>query len=256
MMVAKIRAAGATDVVQRGASWQEADEYLRDEVLAKSESGVYVPPFDHPDVWAGTCSMVPEIRSQLEGSRPEAIVCSIGGGGLFCGLMQGLDEAWPVDSYNIKVLAVETEGAESLNASLKAGKLVALPRITSMATSLGAKQVAEKAFEHGKRKNVTSVVLSDAEAAMGCWRFADDERILVEAACGVSLALCYDGRLKKLLPELTPESKVVIVVCGGSIITLDILAQWKKTYAYVENLATDDEEVPSTLSAPIIRHLS
>jgi L-serine/L-threonine ammonia-lyase len=49
---------------------------------------------------------------------------------------------------------------------------------------------------------------------------------MVEAACGVSLALCYNGRLKERLPNLTEKSKVVIVVCGGSNISAEMLHNW------------------------------
>ena len=247
MMIAKLRAAGATDVIQIGATWFEADRYLREEVLGHDPNGVYVPPFDHPDVWAGAATMVGEMAEQMEYEKPDAVVCSVGGGGLLCGIMQGVDDVWRGD---VSVLAVETEGAASLHASLMAGELVTLPGITSVATSLGATRVAGKAFECGRRQNAKSVVLSDAEAAMGCWRLADDERMLVEMACGVSVALCYDGRLAKILPNLTPESKVVIVVCGGSIITVDMLAEYRQKYADVEKLTTKDRGVPSTLTAP------
>jgi L-serine/L-threonine ammonia-lyase len=48
MMIAKIRAAGASDVIQHGANFGEADAYLRNVVLAANKDGVYVPPFDHP----------------------------------------------------------------------------------------------------------------------------------------------------------------------------------------------------------------
>lgn len=95
-----------------------------------------------------------------------------------------------------------------------------------------------------------SVVLSDAEAAMGCWRLADDERIMVEPACGVSIAVCYDDRLKKLLPGLGPDSKVVIVVCGGADVTLDMLMGWREEYGSVEKQLTGNREVPSTITAP------
>lgn len=241
-MIAKIKTAGASEVVQHGASWAEADKFLREELLAKDPNGVHVPPFDHQDVWDGAATIVEELDD-----RPDAVVCSVGGGGLFCGLQLGLERKnWG----DVNVLAVETQGANSLATSLQEGKLVTLDSITSIATSLGAKRVAEKAFELGQKKNVRSVVLSDAEAAMGCWRLADDERMIVEPACGVSVAVCYDGRLKKLLPHLTEESKVVVVVCGGSNITLERLCQFRTQYAEAEKLATNDEDVPSTHSAP------
>jgi L-serine/L-threonine ammonia-lyase len=222
-MIAKLRAAGAQDVVQFGASWVEADGHLRDEVMPRAaqrgEVPVYVPPFDALEVWEGHSTLVGEVLEQL-GGAPDAVVCSVGGGGLFSGIMMGLEAAGLPE---LKVLAVETEGADSLALSLREGKLATLPAITSIATSLGARTVARRAFEFGQRESVKSVVLGDHEAMEGCVRFADDERIMVEPACGVSMALVYGGRLKKALPELTEESKVVIVVCGGSNISVDAL---------------------------------
>lgn len=248
LMISKIRTAGATAVIQWGATWVEADTYLREEILARDPNSLYVPPFDHPDVWAGAETIVDELERQIEGGKPDAVVCSVGGGGLFSGVVMGLEKRWGND---VDVLAMETKGAESLAKSLEKGELVTLPGITSIATSLGAVRVATKAFELGQRSNVRSVVLDDAEAAMGCWRLADDERLLVEPACGVSVAVCYDGRLKALLPRLTTASKVVIIVCGGSDITLERLVEYRARYGYVERwTTTTDETVPSTLTAP------
>ena len=257
--IAKIRAAGATEVIQHGSSWKFADEYLRSEIIPKAERrgecGVYIPPFDHPDVWKGASTMVEEIQKQLPaGERPDAIVCSVGGGGLFAGIVQGLDTVgWSNGGNAVKVLAVETDGAHSLRYSLEQGKLSEMDKITSIAKSLGAVQVCEDAFEKAQRPNVRSVVLSDAEACMGCWRLADDERILVEPACGVSVALAYDGRLKHLIKGLTGESKVVIVVCGGSGVTIEKIVEWRKTFGpTVESSVpqTLDEAVASTHSRP------
>jgi L-serine/L-threonine ammonia-lyase len=228
-MVSKLRAAGAAEVIQIGASWAEADAHLKEVIIpqasAEGQTPVYVPPFDAQDIWDGHATMVGEVLEQLgpEQGPPDALVCSVGGGGLFCGLMQGLDAA---GHSNVKVLAVETEGAHSLALSLEQGHLATLPSITSIATTLGARRVAAQAFTYAQRDSVTSVVLQDADAMQGCVRFADDERIMVEAACGVSLALCYDGRLQKYMPNLTKDSKVVIVVCGGSNITAQMLSEW------------------------------
>lgn len=252
-MIAKIRVAGATEVIQIGVNWAEADRYLREEILAKDSNGVYVPPFDDSRIWEGNSTMVEEMAQQLGGERPDAVVCSVGGGGLLRGVGWGLDSlATKSDPHwkDVTVIAVETHGADSLSQSLIQKEHITLPAITSIATSLGAPRVAEEVYLDAQRRNVRSVVLSDAEAAMGCWRFADDERMIVEAACGASVALCYDGRLKNLIPELTKESKVVIVVCGGVNVTLDVLAGYRETYGSVEEVATNDREVPSTVSAP------
>ena len=70
---------------------------------------------------------------------------------------------------------------------------------------------------------------------MGCCRFADDERILVELACGVTLALCYDGRLKKALGRpVRKDEKVVLVVCGGQAVTTGMIEQWRREVGDVD----------------------
>ncbi|KAL9612827.1 MAG: hypothetical protein Q9167_002610 [Letrouitia subvulpina] len=243
LMIAKIKTAGASDVIQVGANWKEADTFLREQVLSKDPNGVYVPPFDHPDVWEGNSTMIPEIGRQMAAKGEhgvDAVVCSVGGGGLFCGIMLGLErEQW---GENVQVLALETDGAQSLHESIKLGTLATLPQITSIATSLGASRVAPKALELALKHNIKSAVLSDAEAAMGCWRLADDERLVVEAACGINVAVCYGGRLGKLLTGLTPESKVVIVVCGGSNITLETLMHYREEYGYIEASEIEERE--------------
>ena len=70
---------------------------------------------------------------------------------------------------------------------------------------------------------------------MASWRFADDERILIEPACGVSVAVAYiDGMLKGLMEgsgrTFGKDSRVVIVVCGGSHVSLDKIQGWKEEF--------------------------
>jgi L-serine/L-threonine ammonia-lyase len=209
---------------------------------------VYVPPFDDPKIWDGASTLVQEIARQMpDGERPDAIICSVGGGGLFVGIMQGLAAVgWEGQTH---VAAVETRGAESLNDSLNAGEVVTRKEITSVAKSLGAARVANRAFEFAQQKNVSSLVLSDAEACMGCWRFVDDERFLVEPACGASVALAYQPeKLREVIPGLNEESKVVIVVCGGSRISVKDLEEYRARFGgEVAHLdMTREEEVPST----------
>ena len=82
-------------------------------------------------------------------------------------------------------------------------------------------------------------MLNDAKAGMGCWHLADEERLIIEPACGVSVAMCYDGRLKELLPHLSRESKVVVIVCGGLDIMLQTLCQFKEKYSEEEKMAME-----------------
>ena len=95
--------------------------------------------------------------------------------------------------------------------------------------------------------------LTDAAAAMGSWRFADDERMLLELACGVNVALCYGGRLAKALGRsVRPEDKIVIAVCGGSNVTLDMISQWKQEFGHLvdEPSRSEQKVVASATSMP------
>ncbi|KAI4789603.1 tryptophan synthase beta subunit-like PLP-dependent enzyme [Aureobasidium sp. EXF-8845] len=243
MMMAKMVAAGATAVLQHGASWQEADDYLHDTVIKEAEQAgeecVYIPPFDHPKIWTGHSSMVDEIHEQLvemtgdANAEPEVLACSVGGGGLFNGIMEGVRR----NSYvNTRILAVETKGADSLAESVRQGKHITLPAITSQATTLGAKKVSPRTFELAMESDqVKTLVLSDEEAMMGAWRLSDDERLLVELSCSVTVALCYGDRLRKALQrEVSKDDKVVIIVCGGSNVNIDMVSQWKKDSAHID----------------------
>ena len=240
-MITKLRVAGAHEIIQYGASWVEADTYLRETVLVEArkrgERAVYVSPFDDPAIWAGHATLVDEIVEDLgsgeAGSGMEsvkAVVCSVGGGGLFCGVVQGLEKHKL--EQQVKVVALETEGADSLYQSVQSGEHMALDKITSIATSLGARKVADKAYEYATRKgnNVICERLSDREAVLGCIELAEWERVLVEPACGINVAVCMNGRLAKLIPDLKQEDKVVVVVCGGSNVNIDMMAKWKSEY--------------------------
>ncbi|KAI5205155.1 tryptophan synthase beta subunit-like PLP-dependent enzyme [Aureobasidium subglaciale] len=243
MMMEKMQAAGATEVLQHGASWQEADDYLRGTVIKQAEEGgeecVYVPPFDHPTIWTGHSSLIDEIAVQLseltgeEKARPEVLACSVGGGGLFNGVMEGVQR----HSWNdTRILAVETKGADSLAESVKQGQHITLPAITSQATTLGAKRVSARTFELAMQsEQVKTLVLSDEEAMMGAWRLAEDERLLVELSCSVTVALCYGDRLTRALGrQVSKDDKVVVIVCGGSNVTIDMVSQWKKDSVHVD----------------------
>lgn len=262
-MVARLRTLGAADVVQFGKNWAAADAHLREVVMPAFEArggararAVYVPPFDHRDVWDGAATMVDELGVQMamatataggnsgSNSSIDGIVCSVGGGGLLCGVMQGVqrlkEEAGGRSSgpeVVPRVLAVETRGGDSLNASVRAGELVTLPAITTIATSLGATRVAEEAFVWTRRAvgGLVSAVVTDEEAVSAMSRFLDDERMLVESACGATIATAYNGDLRRYLgdgltDEQWAEKNVVLIVCGGSNINLEMLQKYKADF--------------------------
>jgi L-serine/L-threonine ammonia-lyase len=209
-----IRGEGAQLLIH-GASWDDAHAFALE--LAHAEQAAYVHPFDDPQVWSGHASMIHEIAEQ--GVKPGAVVVSVGGGGLLCGLMEGLQTVGWTD---VPVLAVETEGADSFAAAVKAGRLVTLDKITSIATTLGARTVTPRALEWTRHHPITPWVVSDRSAVNACLRFADDHRVLVEPACGAALAAGYERAR-----PLEGRSPVVIIVCGGAGVTRELLDRWK-----------------------------
>ncbi|XP_051502563.1 serine dehydratase-like [Myxocyprinus asiaticus] len=211
LVVQKLKDQGAT-VKVAGKVWDDANaEALR---LAESEGLTVIPPFNHPLIWKGHTSIVHELKASLP-TKPGAIVLSVGGGGLFCGVIQGLDE---VGWGSVPVLCMETVGADCLNVALKAGELVTLPDITSEATCLGAKTACRQAFEYSKRSTVISEVVTDLQALEAMELFLDEECVLVELACGAALAAVYSGVIQRLQKEgrlPKPLGPLVMIVCGG-----------------------------------------
>jgi L-serine/L-threonine ammonia-lyase len=216
-----IRDIGA-EVIVHGNVWDEAnEEALR---LCAEPHAVYVPPFDHPDIWDGNATLIDEALAQNRAQQAafDVVICAVGGGGLMCGVLQGLHRN---GLPHVPVIAVETEGAASLHAAVKAGAPVTLPGIDTLATSLGAKRVAQAAFDWTRRHEIRSVTVSDKQAVAACLRFADDMRTLVEPACGAALAVAYQN-----LPELAPFQRPLIVVCGGIGVDLAKLESWKTRF--------------------------
>ena len=125
-------------VIVHGASFQEANALAQSMVTG---SDAFIHPFDDPLLWQGHASMIDEVAAA--GVKPDAVVLSVGGGGLMCGVIEGLRRnGWS----DVPVVAVETIGADSLAQSLAANERIELPGISSIATSLGARKVAEQAF--------------------------------------------------------------------------------------------------------------
>jgi L-serine/L-threonine ammonia-lyase len=213
-----IEALGAQVEVQ-GAAFDEAATYAQG--LSARLGATYVHPFNDPILWDGHASLIDEVVGS--GASFDGVVTSVGGGGLLLGIVAGLRRN---GLSHIPVIAVETIGADSLNQSIKAGALVTLPAITSIATSLGARTVAAEALAVTRSHPVTSVTVTDAQAVAACLKFADAQRVLVEPACGAAIAVM------DVYPELMrPFERPLIEVCGGIGVSLGRLAEWRKRLA-------------------------
>ncbi|KAK3710180.1 hypothetical protein QZH41_010570, partial [Actinostola sp. cb2023] len=165
-MVKRLEEEGAK-VIIHGDVWNEADVRARE--LTKNPEYTYIPPFDHPDIWEGIATMIHEVAEDLQGIKPTVVAVCVGGGGLLCGVLQGLhDVGW----QDVPVVAMETEGANCFNASVKDGRVVKLDGITSIAKCLGSTQVAQRAFQWTKEHQVISDICTDIDALNACLQFA------------------------------------------------------------------------------------
>jgi len=198
-----IKALGGEVLVQ-GSNWNEANE-LALSMVAEDERSAYIHPYDDPIMWNGHGTMIDEALRQ--GPRPDAIVLSVGGGGLLSGVVEGMDRnGWK----DIPIVACETEGTACCAKTLEAGKIVELDAITSVATSLGARSVTPHILDIMRTHHIRSFVGTDRSAVSACRRFLDDHRLLVEPACGIGLAAVYENA-----PALEDAEKVLVIVCGG-----------------------------------------
>lgn len=210
-----IAARGARLVVH-GRVWDESHEHAV--ALAREQGAVYVHPFDDPLLWEGHATLIDEaVRTGVEF---DAVVASVGGGGLLAGIVEGLRRN---DLSHVPVIAVETEGAASFAAALAAGEPVTLPAITSIATSLGARRVMPRLLALAREHEIVSLTVSDAQAVAACSRLADTMRVLVEPACGASIA-ALDAH-----PAVFERFRAPLIeVCGGMGVSLSRLAQWRR----------------------------
>jgi L-serine/L-threonine ammonia-lyase len=204
------------ELVVIGDVWDDTNQAAL--AMSRVEGAVYIPPFDHPDIWDGNATLIDEAAQE---AQFDVVICSVGGGGLLAGVVQGLQRN---GLSTVPVIAVETEGAASFHAAVQAGEVVTLAAITTIATTLGSKRVAQRALDLSREHPIHSVTVTDRQATDACVRFADDLRTLVEPACGAALAVAYEN-----FEILKPYKRPLIVVCGGIAVDLKKIAEWKST---------------------------
>jgi L-serine/L-threonine ammonia-lyase len=202
-MIDKITRLGAI-VDIHGKVWDEAHQFAHKH--AKEIDAVYVSPFDDPLLWKGHSTIIDECAKQME--QPDTVIVSVGGGGLLCGILEGMkNNGW----QETKIITAETFGAASFHKSYNAGKIVELEKITSIATSLAAKKITVTALEKAQEFNVIPFTMSDQDTIKASLKFLDEYSVLVEPACGASLSIPY------FHSHLNNEDEnVLVIVCGGA----------------------------------------
>jgi threonine dehydratase len=177
---------------------------------------IYVHPFDDETVVAGQGTIGLEILE--DAPQVTDVIVSIGGGGLAGGVAAAIKSSKP----NVKIWGVETRGAASMRAALDANKIVTLSEITSIARTLGAPAVAPLTFDLARKYLSDVTVVDDSEAVREMFYLLDKAKVLTEPATSCTLAAA-----EHLRENFTPESHVVLILCGGNI-GLDDLFQLKQ----------------------------
>jgi threonine dehydratase len=177
----------------------------------QGEGRVLVHPFDDPLVAAGQGTIGLEILDDLP--RLTHLYVSIGGGGLITGIASAVKAINP----DIRIIGVETEGADAMAQSLAANRLVELPAITSIARTLGAPKVSEFTLRGVQEMVDEVIVVDDAATARAMFWLLERTKQLVEpagACCLVAAARC----------QHPPDAEVVLLACGGNVSAADLAA--------------------------------
>jgi len=195
---------------------QEAREAMSAEVVAgiRAEKGEEKAEEIHPNQDLRVINGQGTIGLELLEQQPDidAVICSIGGGGLISGVATYLKAVKP----EVKVIGAEPERARSAYMSKQEGKLVKNPPNTPIVTiadsvksSLGANSypIVEKLVD-----DVFIVTEDEIEDAT---RFVMERaKQVIEPGCGVAVAVATSKAFYEKYPDV---KNVAIVMCGGNI---------------------------------------
>lgn len=182
------------------------DSYAAAKEYAAAGGARMAPPFDDPDVIEGQATIGLEIEQQMGGRRPDVLIAPVGGGGLGAGLTRFFEG---VESLRLRF--AEPIGAAGLHASLKAGRLVRLPRIDGFADGAAVAEIGKLNFEILSRHSPQAVTLCpEGRICQTMLEMLNLEGVVLEPAGALSI-----DALQDLREELRGKT-VVAVVSGGN----------------------------------------
>ena len=210
MKINRTRGYGA-EVVLSGDVFDEALECAYK--LADEHGYTFVHPFDDLDVATGQGTIAMEIIKELP--TVDYILVPIGGGGL----CTGVSTLAKLLNPKIKVIGVEPVGAACMQASLKAGEVVTLPTINTIADGTAVKRPGEKLFPY-IQKNVDDIItVDDTELIVAFLDMVENHKMIVENSGLLTVAALKHLNVQK--------KKVVSILSGGNmdVITMSSVVQ-------------------------------
>ena len=210
MKVNRTKSYGA-EVILHGDVYDEACESACR--LAEEKGYTLIHPFDDLRVATGQGTIAMEIVKELP--LVDYILVPVGGGGLATGVSTLAKMLNP----NIKVVGVEPAGANCLQASLEAKKVVTLPAVNTIADGTAVKRPGEKIFPY-LQKNLDDVItVQDDELIVAFLDMVENHKMIVENSGLLTVAALKHLKVK--------NKKIVAILSGGNmdVITMSSVVQ-------------------------------
>ena len=204
--VNRTKALGA-EVVLHGDVYDDAAAYA--DKLAQENGYTFIHPFNDPDVATGQGTIAMEIIKDLP--LVDIILVPVGGGGLAAGVSTLAKLLKP----NVKVYGVEPEGA----ACLKAGEVVTLPSVNTIADGTAVKTPGSRIFPYLQQNLDGVITVPDEELVTAFLDMVENHKMIVENSGLLTVAA--------LRHIDCADKKVVSVLSGGNmdVITMSSVVQ-------------------------------
>ena len=198
-------------VVLHGDSFPEALAYSLK--LVDEKGYVYIHPYDDPHTIAGQGTVAMEILRQHPGPL-DAIFVPVGGGGLIAGIAAYVKYLRP----EIKIIGVEPDDSNCLQAAMAAGERVVLPTVGIFADGVAVAQIGQYTFDICKDYVDEVITVSTDEICAAIKDIYDDTRSITEPAGALSVA-----GIKKYVEREGCSGKVLVGIDSGANVNFDRL---------------------------------
>ena len=191
-------------VVVTGSSYAEALQAC----LARQQvtGALMTHAYDQPEVLVGAGTLALEIEHQ--GGLPDSVLVSVGGGGLIGGVASWFGSRSP----QVRIVALEPEGAPSLFNARAVGHPVDVPVSGIAADSLGAKRIGDLGWAATQAHVRDALLLTDASIQSAQRWLWTELRLAVESAAALPLAALHSGRY---VPR--EDENVCLILCGANV---------------------------------------
>lgn len=181
--------------------------------LAKERGYTFIHPFDDPAVATGQGTIAMEIFKELP--LVDYILVPVGGGGL----ATGVSTLAKLLNPKIKVIGVEPEGASCLKASMEAGKVVTLERVSTIADGTAVKTPGALIFPYLAKNLDAILTVGDEELVVAFLDMVENHKMVVENSGLLTVAALKHLNVK--------NKKVAAILSGGNmdVITMSSVVQ-------------------------------